>query len=246
MNFTGVLNVNQTGHSMFYLDGFEEQFLIPFPSFKVKGFFSAHLYPEIYGTYHVVSSSGFISEITYSGRGLFGGTKNRVDAKMYQRDDESKTPLYIVSGCWSESFTIYDGATGDLIDTWVPEDHPPSTLEEVPVSQQDAWESRCAWKEVIAALKAGDFWRAASEKSKVENAQRSLRKADPDYVSKWEPLFFTASHEPRPDFEALASAVPGWEIHSSKTKGVWRFDKQKAGYAQRPYHGGLDPIGSED
>ena len=32
MNFTGALNVYQTGHSMFYLDRFQEQYLVPFQS----------------------------------------------------------------------------------------------------------------------------------------------------------------------------------------------------------------------
>jgi len=243
MNFTGALNVHQTGHSMFYLDRFQEQYLVPFPSFKVKGFFSAHLYPDIDGTYHVISSSGYISEITYSGKRFFGGSKNRFEAKLYRRDDAKKTAIYTVSGCWSGEWTIYDGSTGEAMETWSPERHPPTSLEEsAPVEEQDPWESRRAWNEVISALKAGEFSRAGAEKLKVEDVQREIRNKNPRYVSDWDPLFFTASHEGRPDFEALASAAPGCELGMDRTNGNWRYDREKADRASKPYHDGRSPV----
>ena len=241
MTFTGTLNVHQTGHSMFHLSKFDEDYLVPFPNFKVKGFFSAHLYPEIYGTYYIVSSSGYTSEITYSGKGIFGGAKNHFEAKVYRQDDENKKPIYTVKGCWSESFSIFDGPTGNLIKTWSPEQHTASPLDETPIEQQDAWETRRAWAEVISALKSGDLSRASAEKHKVEEAERSIWKANPNYVDNWEPLFFTAGHEPRSDIEVLASKIPGWDIGSERTKGVWRFDREKAARAKKPYHDGRDP-----
>ena len=100
MSFNGALNVIQTGHSMLHLTPFSEQYLIPLPSFQVKGFFSGHLYPEINGTYFLPSSSGFVSEIQYSGKGFWGGEKNHFEAKVYRRDDANKKPLYLLSGCW--------------------------------------------------------------------------------------------------------------------------------------------------
>ena len=98
MTFNGNLNVKQAGHAMLHLDEYNEHHLIPFQNVQVKGFLSGHLYPEIHGTYYVVSSAGFISEITYSGKGFFSGARNSFEAKIYRRDDESKTPIYILKG----------------------------------------------------------------------------------------------------------------------------------------------------
>jgi hypothetical protein len=243
MTFTGVLNVKQTGHSLFYIEPFQEQILVPFPDFQVKGFFTGHLYPEISGTYSIVSSSGLVSEITYSGKGFFKGTKNHFEAKIYRREDPSRTPIYTVSGCWSGKWAVHDGITGKEIEVWVPEEHPASPLEETPLEEQGPWETRFAWKEVISALKAKEFPRAGAEKLKVEEAQRRLRTADPKYVANWEPLFFSASNEKRPDFDALASAVPGWKLEAERTQGNWRFDEKKADNAKKPYHGDLTPMG---
>lgn len=114
---------------MFHLNKYNEHHLIPFQNVQVKGFLSGHLYPEIHGMYYVVSSTGFISEIAYSGKGLFSGAKNSFEAKLYRRDDENKTPIYTVKGCWSDEFTIYDGTSGDILDVWKPNDHPPVKFE---------------------------------------------------------------------------------------------------------------------
>ncbi|KAL2069933.1 hypothetical protein VTL71DRAFT_14612 [Oculimacula yallundae] len=242
MTFSGSINIKQTGHALLHVEKYAERHLIPFPDVKVKGFLSGHLYPELSGKYHIISSSGFISEIVFSGQGLFSGKKNSVSATMYRRDDESKSPIYSVQGQWSDEFTITDCQTGKILDTWRPTEHPAPAPQVPDVNDQDPWETRRAWKETIAALKAGDLQAAMTEKSKLEEAQRAMRKSEPDHGTLWEPLFFTASQEDQ-KFEELASAT-GWKLQSERTKGVWRFDGEKARRLTLPYHGSLTPYGS--
>ena len=70
MSFTGSLNVKH-GHAILHIDKYDEDYLIPFPDCKIKGFLSGKLYPELSGTYHIISSTGFVSEIKFSGQGVF-------------------------------------------------------------------------------------------------------------------------------------------------------------------------------
>lgn len=70
MTFSTSINIKQTGHAVLHIDKYDEDYLIPFPDVKVKGFLSGTLYPELDGTYHIISSD-FISEMKFSGKGLF-------------------------------------------------------------------------------------------------------------------------------------------------------------------------------
>ena len=84
--------------------------------------------------------------------------------------------------------------------------------------------------------------RTVTEKSKVEEAQRELRKLEESKGLKWEALFFNSTLE-APVFARLAKSI-GEELHSDKTVGVWRFNHEKWGSGiQRPFHGTLRPEG---
>jgi oxysterol-binding protein-related protein 9/10/11 len=242
MTFSGSINIKQTGHAMLYVDKYSERYLIPFPDVKVKGLLSGHLYPELSGKYHIISSSGFISEIVFSGQGYFSGKKNSVFATVYRRDDQSKTPIYTIKGQWSDEFEIFDSRSGDVIETWRPTDNPVSAPQVSEIDDQDPWETRRAWGKVITALKSGDLQVTMIEKSKLEEAQRAMRKTELSHGTPWEPLFFTSTTDEHHEFEALASAT-GWKLQSSRTKGVWRFDGEKAKKVTRPYHESLEPLG---
>ena len=81
-----------------------------------------------------------------------------------------------------------------------------------------------------------------NEKSKVEEAQRKLRKHEELKGLKWKPLFFNSTTGD-PIFERLAQPV-GDKLCSDKTVGVWKFnyDQWKNGI-QKPFHGTLRPEG---
>ena len=241
MTFDGNVNVRQFGHAILHLDQFDEDYLIPMPDARVKGFLSGCPYPELQGTSHIISSTGFVTEMRFSGQGFFSGTKNSFEATMYRREDGEKVPLYNIQGQWNEKFTIHDCSNNTIIDTWDSDNAPKATFELDDTEKQDQWESRRAWKPVIEALRSGNMRTTIAEKSKIEEAQRSMRKRETAAGTSWKPVFFSQiKGEDHKLFEALASAV-SWKLYSEKTKGVWKVDREKAENATRPFHGDLQP-----
>ena len=76
------------------------------------------------------------------------------------------------------------------------------------------------------AITRGDMDTTSMEKSKIENAQRELRKKEQAEGREWERKFFTRVPSD-PTFEKLA-AVLGERSETDKTGGMWRFDSGKA------------------
>ena len=135
------VNIKQTGHAILHIDKYNEDHLLPLPNVKVKRILSGTPYPELYGTYHIVSSSGFVSEIGFSGQGFRSGWKNSVDAILY-RDGDKKHPLYTISGQWNETIKFHEGGNGNELESI---DVKMLRLTPMPIDkleQQDPWESR--------------------------------------------------------------------------------------------------------
>lgn len=241
MSFNGSLNIKQTRHATLHLDNYDEHYLIPFPACKAKGFLSGRLYPELSGTHHIISSSGFISEITFSGQGIFSGVRNNVTTKIYRASDSLKTPRYTASGQWSGKFTISNPRDRNNTVICVPDFPRPPPLQAASLADQDPWETRNAWKEVLAAIAKGDIQTIIKEKSKLEEAQRVMRKQEAAEGITWEPKFFSSIQDD-PLFHELADGA-GWQLQPERTKGVWRFDQEKARNATKPYHGDITPFG---
>ena len=65
------------------------------------------------------------------------------------------------------------------------------------------------------------------EKSKIENAQRELRRKEAAEGREWQRRFFIRKGEADPVFEKLVRPIPGERIEAEKTGGVWRFDEGK-------------------
>ncbi|KAG0648484.1 Oxysterol-binding [Hyphodiscus hymeniophilus] len=243
ISFNGSVNVKQIGHAILHVDKWDEDYLVPLPNVKVKGILSGTPYPELSGNYHIVSSSGFISEINFSGKGFLSGKKNSVDAMLY-KDGDTKNPLYTVSGQWNDKMTFFeaDGKEIEMIDM--------DTLKPTPMNvdaldQQDPWESRKAWAGVIDALNQGDMQRTVKEKSKLEEAQRELRKIEESKGRTWGALFFQNTATTDPVFEKLAKPI-GEQLNSDKTVGVWKFNHEKwKNGIQRPFRGTMQPEGVE-
>ena len=195
-------------------------------------------YPELTGTYQLASSSGFVSEISFHGKGFFSGTRNSFEAKMYRHDDRSNS-LYTVSGQWNDKFTIHDVERDEHIDTYESAKQPSVVPYVEDVDEQDPWESRRAWRGVIESLNKGDMSGTVRAKSKVEQGQRNMRKDEEKTGQKWKPAFYINEHSD-PIFEKLA-AMTGDELHAEKTMGVWKLDSERVGRLQKPYHKGLVP-----
>lgn len=244
MTFTGNINIRQTGHSMLHIDRYDEDYLVPLPNAHCKGFLSGQLYPEIYGTYYIISSSGYVSEIQFLGASFFGGGKrNRFKATVYRRGDVEKKALYLITGQWSDKFTIYDGQKSEVVDQYDTNAayHTPAPLSIPSLQDQDPWESRRAWQQVISALKTGDLGTCVMEKSKIEIAQRSMRAKESQADIAWRPLLFSPFKGDYELFQRLASATD-WALESDKTKGIWKVDMEKVRALRRPFHGDTTPL----
>lgn len=245
MTFSTSVDIRQIGHAIVTIDRYDEQYLVPLPDVKVRGFLAGRLYPEVLGTYTLISSSGFVSELTFSGAGVFRGKKNAFEARLYRQDDPRKTPLYTVAGSWSEGWTVTDGPTGAVLETYDVDavENRPAPMTMAPLAAQDPWESRRAWAGVAAALDAGDVGAAVAEKAKLEQAQRRLRTAEAARGEAWAPLLFASREGAQHDvFHRLAQGT-GWQLDADKTKGVWRVDDARVASAQRPFRGPTTPLG---
>lgn len=241
MTFNGYISVKHTGHATLHLDKFDEDYLIPMPDATVKGFLAGHLYPELGGTYYIISSTGFTSQIQFSGKGFRSGLKNSVSAKLYRTEDPTKSPIYSVSGQWSGQFSIQN-ASGEVLETCTPGGTSVAPLLGPEPSEQDPWESRRAWKDVIAALREGDMQGTITAKSKLEVAQRVMRKTEKAAGVIWEPLFFRSVPEEDKIITELAKALR-WDFQPERTKGIWKFDAKRAKELKAPFHEGLTPYG---
>ena len=70
-----------------------------------------------------------------------------------------------------------NGNEDEIIETY-DANAPDSRRREVsvaPLAEQDTWESRKAWADVISALRRGDMQDTSDAKSKIERAQRGMR-----------------------------------------------------------------------
>lgn len=156
-----------------------------------------------------------------------------------------KHPLYTVEGQWTDSFTlsIHDGEKhqkkGRQIDSYRVE--PTTPLRVAPVENQDPFESRRAWRNVAASIVKGDMDAVSYHKSKIENAQRELRKKEKEEGRDWERKFFKNVKETEdPVFAQLVKMVSGataWAgVEAERTAGVWRFDTVGARGVTQPFH----------
>lgn len=235
ITFSGSVNIQQIGHAVLHVDAFHEDYLVPLPNVKVKGILTGGPYPELNGSYSIVSSSGCVAEVDFTGKGMLGlgGQKNHVQAAVYGAADRKKSkPVYTVEGNWAESFVFKD-ASDKTFETYDVAAAPSAECRTAPLDEQDSWESRKAWKGVIAAIHDGNMQAVADNKSSLENAQRALRKESGTSEEAWKPLFFRRDHHD-PIAEDLLKVV-GERLDADATVGIWRFDAEKAASLDRPW-----------
>lgn len=211
---------------------------------KIKGILTGGPYPELQGTYKIPSTSGYTSSIDFEGKGLFGSSsqKHKFEAKVY-RDDEVDNPLYTISGNWDSTFTIHDVTKVQDIETFDVSTAKTTQIITDPLSEQDPWESRLAWRGVREALEGGDMQAAVDAKSKLENGQREMRRHDGDGKD-WDRLFYVANDLDNVA-EQLAKGI-GQSIDTNETVAAWKFriDAWNEGKIRRPYRDDTRPDNS--
>ena len=226
-SFSRTIHVKQIGHALLHIDAYNEDYLITIPALHIEGLIYGNPFVELNNKTYIVSSSGYISKVDYSGKGWMSGKKNSFTAQLFQEGKE-KDPLYTVEGQWNEAFTIREGGSkkhGE-VDSYAAAKTKTTPLTVAPIEQQDPLEARRAWQKVIDAIIKGDMDTTNLEKSKIENSQREMRKKEAAEGREWERRFF--SRVPNdPLFEKLARPI-GERIEADKTGGIWRFDVNKA------------------
>ncbi|KAF2734996.1 Oxysterol-binding protein [Polyplosphaeria fusca] len=242
ITFSGSISIKQKGYAILHVDKFDEDYLIPVPDLKVKGVISGTPYPELVGKYSIPSSSGWVSEVKFEGKGLIiGGTKNGVSGRIFHtsRPDED---VFTVDGQWNSSFTIKDARTGKEVETYHVQDAKSERIVVPAIEDMDPWESRKAWSGVIDALGRSDMKGVSDQKSVVEKGQREMRKQEQDSSLEWKAVFFQ-KHSGDELFDTL-SAVDKASFEVDPEGGIWKVDKDALKTAQKPYHGELVPDGS--
>ena len=203
---------------------------------------------------HIVSSTGYVAKVDYSGRGWLSGKKNSFTASLWKEaDGDEKHPLYTVDGQWSENFVMREGKKGKEVEQYSASSTKTSPLSVTPTAEQDPFESRRAWANVAKSIEKGDMDAVSHYKSRIENAQRDLRKREREDGREWKRRFFHPVKEAEePVFQRLVKAVSkaygvGWSgIEADKTGGIWRFNADEAKDARPPYHSeGADALGEK-
>lgn len=242
ITFSGSVSIKQKGYAILHIDKFSEDYLIPVPNVKVKGILSGNPYPELVSSYSIISSTGIVSEIKFEGKsmlGLGGGSKNSFEARVY-RTSAPRDDLYTVKGSWNGQFSIYSGQSGaeiELLDVGSQKSVPVTVADR---SQQDPWESRRAWSDVIAALQQGDMKGTTDAKSIVEQGQRQMRRDEEARGEQWQRLFFRRQNSD-PVFEKLYTVDKKSFTVDAEGGGIWKIDSGAIANVEKPYHGNLLP-----
>lgn len=235
--------MKQIGHAQYTLtppgSSEKEKYLITLPNLHIESLIYGTPFVELEKTTKIASSSGYVAKIDYSGKGWLSGKKNTFTASLYKASEGEKKPLYTVDGQWSDTFTIKDTRTKEVVDRWVVKDNATTPLTLAPLDQQDLYESRRAWADVADNINKGDMDAVSGYKSRIENAQRELRRVEKSEGREWERRFFNCIEEKDDDplFKQVASTIDfASSIEADKTGGIWRFDATRAAGAQPPYH----------
>ncbi|KAF2829371.1 Oxysterol-binding protein [Ophiobolus disseminans] len=239
ITFSGNVIVKQKGYAMLHLDKWEEDYLIPVPNIKVKGIFGGVPYPELEGDYSLISSNGYISKIKFSGKSFFGsGQKHKFEAKLYHSDRPDQI-LYTAGGAWNGKITFNDARSGKEIESFNAQKIESVKVQVADLAEQDPWESRNAWQEVVGALNNGNMRGVANAKSRLEDGQRHMREEEQATGKQWQTVFFERK-ERDPIFDKLSALDPGSFI-VDKAGGVWKANREAIQNVRKPYHGDLLP-----
>jgi hypothetical protein len=230
------------GYATIRLDKWNEDYLVPLPNVKVSGLLTGTPYPEITGTYSIVSSRGFVADIDFSGKKLLGlaGKKNSFTASVYDSNGGGKDDaLYTAEGTWSEGFTIRDERSDAVVETYDYDTASLPRLQTEPLERQDPWESQQAWNDTTTALDKGDMQGAADAKSKIEEGQRAMRAEEEQRGETWKTIFFRNERED-PVYSKLAAGLnTGDDL--SKEFGFWKYNFRGEVLPSKPYRGDLTP-----
>lgn len=192
----GSIIVKQIGHAILEVktpEGKTEKYLITFPTLQIQGVWLGSPYTELSQTSSIQSSTGWLANIEYKGKGYFSGKAHSFKATL-ARNTGGKS--HIFEGQWNTtsipkssipgSLGVLD-ANGNFTDVTSPSE-PVSVVQDLGKMQK--WESRRLWRVVSMGIRNGDFDSASRDKTRIENEQRQRRKDELAAGTKWNLRYF--------------------------------------------------------
>jgi oxysterol-binding protein-related protein 9/10/11 len=143
---------------------------------------------ELDKTTWIVSSTGYLATIEYSGKGWVSGHKNSFTATLAKE----KQVLYKIFGQWTgdSTFTSVNNPAQKDVPFWNAKSNAPTHVVVSPVDKQISWESRKIWKNVAEAIDKNDVETAGRYKSAIEIGQRKMREEEQRTGERWQQRFF--------------------------------------------------------
>ncbi|KIN96639.1 hypothetical protein M404DRAFT_162675 [Pisolithus tinctorius Marx 270] len=179
----GSIIVKQVGHAVLTVrlpSGDVEEYLITLPRLRIDGLWYGSPYIELTDTSYIQSSSGWLSQIEYKGKGYFSGKSHSFKATVTPPPHLYRQP-HVIEGTWHT--TSRDTRIGAVFhDVTTPKEE----VTVAPITEQGEWESRRLWSVVAKGIREGDFETAAKDKSRIENEQRQRRRDEVAAGTKWE------------------------------------------------------------
>ena len=226
--FSGrTITVKQVGHATMTVPvgSGTETYLITLPQLSLEGLFFGAPYAELMDKSYIVSTSGWIAEHDYSGRGWLSGAKNTMKTKIYPPEHfaKHKKPKYVIEGQWNEpsSLRVQNAGTEERKSLFDIKDHSSTAIT---VDENDLpYESRRLWSGVASALTKQDYEAASKLKSAIESDQRKLRKDEAAQGKTWERRYFEWHDTIAEPVSALMHAI------SAHAHGTWTL-KQVSAY----------------
>lgn len=227
--------IRQSGHAVLTVDKYDETYLLPLPDVTARSIISGVPWPELNGSYKILSSSGYTADMRFVAKGFWGGDRNGFEASIYRSDQEgdAKAAIFTLSGSWSSKFTILD-SEGQAIETFDLADpkNAPAPMVVKPISEQHPWESQRAWAATFEAISKSDHGDVVRHKSTLENAQREMRKKERAEGRTWETVFFTKVDDSSDDTVDVVATLldqldPSEASRLRGANGCWRFAPDK-------------------
>lgn len=192
------------------------------PKVHVEGLVTFQIAPELSGTSYIHSSSGYTTKIEYNSKGWLRGASHSFKATLF-RDGAEKSPIYTAAGHWDGIYTVAN-PKGEVVETVDLDSLKRTPLVVAPIEKQHPLETGRAWQHVIDSINKNDILAIGHEKSKIENAQRILRKEEAKDGRTWEKRYFTSvNHDP--SVEGLVLRGKNEPCHDYRV--YWKFDESK-------------------
>ncbi|CCH59470.1 hypothetical protein TBLA_0B06470 [Henningerozyma blattae CBS 6284] len=179
-----------------YLDikdsnGKPEKYTFSEPNIYVRGILFGKMKIEM-GDHMIVTSSKYSADIEFKTKGFVSGTYDAILGKV---KDNKGAELFEISGKWNDVMYIKDLRAKNAKKNVFYSTHTDKPLKPKvhPLKEQDEYESRKLWKEVVQALANSDQETATEEKFKIEEYQRNLAKKRLEDGVEFQPRIFVKS-----------------------------------------------------